>query len=339
MASEPLPPSDKEMNTYGGMFAASTFGIAILSSSLLVVQIVLVLYGALGFFATPKARRKGRRCFIIISSLMLVMCAIDIGFDLWKAFLLLYTGGPTGISYLDALGTLAESENWRWAPIGDAFFTAAIALGDFLMLWRCLVLWADKKWVVLFPFLACLGSIALNITYLVGEATSDGDLRTKSQLSSAVLNVTMNIMITFLIVLRVMQVRSRTAKVFPNQKPPLWYSEVTALVIESAAPLAIFGILFIALGAAFVSERSRMLEGGRVIQRGRHNVATDVVGCFYDAFCTLLPQMIIVRVTRGKAWDSRVIYPTEFEGACLSQPIQFARSEKEGTASNTSDSV
>ncbi|KAH6907541.1 hypothetical protein BKA70DRAFT_1563044 [Coprinopsis sp. MPI-PUGE-AT-0042] len=309
MASESHPPSDKEMNTYGAMFAASTFGISILSGGLLVVQIVLVLYGLSGFFTTPKDRRKGRLRFIIISAVMLVMSAIDISFDLWKFFLFLYTGGPDGVSYLRAI--VAIDENYRWEPIGDAFFLAAVALGDILMLWRCLILWTERKWVVLFPSLVCVCSIATRITYLVGDVTSAVGIRAKVLLAGDILHVAMNITITFLIVLRVMGARSRAAKAFPDQKPPRWYSEVTALVVESAAPLAIFGACSIVLRGAMLTQPARQLQSGQVLQRARRNIFSDVVHCLYSAFCTLSPQMIIVRVTRGKAWKHSMVEATE----------------------------
>ncbi|KAH6911869.1 hypothetical protein BKA70DRAFT_1099155 [Coprinopsis sp. MPI-PUGE-AT-0042] len=324
MASESRAPSDKELNTYGAMFAADTFAISVLSTSLLVVQIVLVLYGVSGFFANPKNKRKGRLRFIIISVLMVTMGTIDMSFDLWEDFLRLYTGGPDGISYLRALSI--QAKNWRWRTIGDAFFYAAITLGD---LWRCLVLWTDKKWVVLFPSLAWLGSIA----YLVSNATVDFDLSSRTQLAGSILNVTMNIMITFLIVLRVMRARYRAAKAFPDQKPARWYSEVTALVVESAAPLAIFGICFIALRGITMTEAAKQLRSGNVLQRGRYNIAIDVVGTFYYAFCTLSPQMIIVRVTRGKAWNSSVVGATD-EGANVTQAIRFAHSARETATSD-----
>ncbi|KAH6907534.1 hypothetical protein BKA70DRAFT_1104553 [Coprinopsis sp. MPI-PUGE-AT-0042] len=332
MASESRTPSDKEMNTYGSMFAASTFGRGVLSTALLVVQIVLVLYGVSCFLNTPKDRRKGRLRFVIISSLIMVMWTINISFDLWEDFLILYTGGPDGLSYLQALRTLAANENLRWEPIGDAFFCAAIALGDILMaspLWRCLILWTDRKWVVLFPSLACLGSIGEFMLLFVCRAL---------QLAGAILHVAMNIMITFLIVLRVMRVRYCFAKAFPDQKPPRWYSEVMALIIESAAPLAIFGICAIALRGSVLTQSARQLQSGQVIQRARRNIIMDIVHSFYDAFCTLSPQMIIVRVTMGKAWNSSVLETTS-EGANISQPVQFVHSEKETTASNISDSV
>ncbi|KAH6907536.1 hypothetical protein BKA70DRAFT_1563040 [Coprinopsis sp. MPI-PUGE-AT-0042] len=320
MASESNPPSDKEMNTYGFMYAATTFGLSILSTALFVVHIVLVLYGVSGFFSTPKERRKGRLRFIIISCLMMVMCAIDIvASDLWEYFLILYAGGPDGLSYLQTMSD--QRENWLWVTIGDILFTTAIVLGDILMLWRCLVLWTDRKWVVIFPSLVCLGSITSNITWIVSDVTSDVDLRSNTLLTSYILRVAMNVMITFLIVLRVMRVRARTAKAFPHQEPPRWYLGVTALVVESAAPLAIFG-----------------LESGYMLKRARRSTFGNAVACFYDAFCTLSPQMIIVRVTRGKAWDSCAVEATDRE-ANISQPIQFAHSTKETTPSNTSASV
>ncbi|KAH6907551.1 hypothetical protein BKA70DRAFT_358608 [Coprinopsis sp. MPI-PUGE-AT-0042] len=338
MTSEFRPPSDKEVDTYGSMLAVSIFGVSELSTSLFVVQIVLVLYGLSGFLVTPKDRRKGRLRFIIISALMLVMCAIDIGFDVWRSFLLMYTGGPDGESYLRVSSVLsARYENWN-RPIGDAFFFAAVALGDFLMLWRCLILWTDKRWVVLFPSLACVGSIASNIAYLASEAASNTGLKSQMQLAGAVLNVAMNIMITFLIVFRVMRARFRTAKAFPHQKPPRWYSEVTAIIVESAAPLAIFGIIFMALRGTVLSESGRRLQSGQVLRRGRLNIVTGFSQCLYNAFCTLSPQMIIVRVTRGKAWDGRVMEGTD-EDENLSQPIQFVHSAKETTDSNISNSI
>ncbi|KAH6907528.1 hypothetical protein BKA70DRAFT_1489590 [Coprinopsis sp. MPI-PUGE-AT-0042] len=299
MASEFRPPSDQEMDTYGFMFAVDVFVSSTLNSSLFVVQIVLVLYGVSGFFATPKDRRRGRLRFIIISSLMLAMCAIDISLGLWKDFLILFTGGPDGVSYLRAKGVLDVNENWRWDSMGDVFFYTAIALGDILMATLALSCNMDGEKMgrpVSLPGLSWLNR-----------------LRAKAQLAGAVLHVAMNIMITSLIVFRVMQARSRAAKAFPDQEPPRWYSEVTALVVESAA------------SARYLWHLHYSLQ--------KHHF--DPVG---KAAPTLSPQMIIVRVTRGKAWNSTVVGATD-EGSNPTQPIQFARSTKEMTASNISDSL
>lgn len=56
------------------------------------------------------------------------------------------------------------------------------------------------------------------------------------------LAVSTNVIITLLILLRIGLVMRQTRRVLPERKPLGAYSRVVAIVIESAAPLAVFGI-------------------------------------------------------------------------------------------------
>jgi hypothetical protein len=148
----------------------------------------MVVYGLSVFIGTPKDQRKGRLRFIIISWIILLASGTDVMIDLWFISRVLLTGGPTGISYLKALPAQYIAVQ-KPTIASDALLCFAIAVGDILMvgkwenlwlhiltqwclsrahqLWRCLVLWKNKTWVVGFPILVFIASIGMLICCVI----------------------------------------------------------------------------------------------------------------------------------------------------------------------------
>ncbi|KAH6912347.1 hypothetical protein BKA70DRAFT_1184942 [Coprinopsis sp. MPI-PUGE-AT-0042] len=329
-----ISPSDEEMNLYGGMLATSQFAGAMLGGALLAVQIFMVIYGLSVFLSTPKEQRKGRLRFIVISWVILVTFSVDTLLDISTVFRILFTGGPTGISYLEADELVWQADK-KLGVIGDSFLTVAVTLGDILMLWRCVVLWNDKKWVVALPALTCIGDIVCQIIYLIPDkfAAVEGPIdATKVSVALISLSVALNIMVTCLILLKLISTRLSMAKVLPDRKLPSMYSEVTAIIIESASPLALFGIFLVIVIAI---ERWHLPKG--MVQVGKVHVLLEILDWLYNAFCALSPQMIIFRVTTGQSWKSAA--DSNKGAATFSQPIHFAREVQESSSSNVSHSA
>ncbi|KAH6907433.1 hypothetical protein BKA70DRAFT_356299 [Coprinopsis sp. MPI-PUGE-AT-0042] len=290
-------PTELEKVTYRRILASSIFGSSILSGAQIAVQLFMVLYGVSVFLGTPKDARKGRLRFIIISCIILVTSSIDSIFDMWRTFRVLFAGGLAGGAY-----STAYREDWisysHVIVAGDSMLAIAIAVGDILMLWRCLVLWKDKKWVVVLPSLACLGSIVCYVLYLLPERTTLGPVvdALKASVASSSLSVATNVMITILILSQLIKTRLSLSKALPDRKSPRLYSDVTAIIVESAAPLAFFGICSIVVtGIASLAEPKTLLGRGTV------QAANDAFGSLYYAFSVLSPQMIIFRVTTGRS--------------------------------------
>ncbi|KAH6911292.1 hypothetical protein BKA70DRAFT_1061436, partial [Coprinopsis sp. MPI-PUGE-AT-0042] len=132
------------------------------------------------------------------------------------------------------------------------------------------------------------------------------------------LSVATNIMITLLILFKLVKARLNMSKALPDRKAPRLYSDVTSIIVESAAPLAVFGICSVIVTVIGLHPPEKLLE------RGRIHALIEAFGSLYYGFSVLSPQMIIFRVTTGRSWknakDSEEVFAT------FSQPINFARS-------------
>lgn len=283
------------------MLAASAFGGAALGLGLLGMQVFMVFYGISAFFGMPKKERRGRLRFIIISCTILATSSGATLLDAWGSYRVLYRGGPNGKSYIQA-----NIESWGGPQvpmlIGDALGWMTIIQGDALMLWRCYILWRAQRWVMIVPCITCFAATICIFISFLPLAAWNGEYLSPARLQPTVAGISMsvatNIMITSLIVSRLVITWKNRQKAFPEQTGRNIYSNVIAIIVESAAPLALFGIcLIIAVALA------RIYPPRNIVQRGRVTVVADIFNWLYsNAFCGLSPQMIIFRVTTGNSW-------------------------------------
>ncbi|KAH6912274.1 hypothetical protein BKA70DRAFT_1398244 [Coprinopsis sp. MPI-PUGE-AT-0042] len=308
-------PSMGEENAYGTMLASSVFGNSILSCALFGIQFFMCLSSLSAYLRRSEESRKGHFRYILIGGVILVTFSIDLVFDIWQLFRVLFTGGPEPSSY-SLVYIQDEVTNIAVIIAGDAMLGVTIAVGDILMLRRCLILWSHQKWVVLLPSLTCIGAIVSYITYLV--LSQDTDKQSRAVVASVSLSVATNVMVTLLILLRLRMTWLRTSKAFPDRKTPRVYLDTAGILIESAAPLTVFGIWVIIMTAL-----NYWYAPEGLVARGRLSVANDASLCLYYSFCALSPQMIIYRVANGRSWKD--VAETMDGGANISQPIRFAR--------------
>ncbi|KAH6912271.1 hypothetical protein BKA70DRAFT_1535616 [Coprinopsis sp. MPI-PUGE-AT-0042] len=309
-------PSLGEENAYGTMLASSVFGTTILSSVLYGIQFFMILSSLSTYLRRSEEARKGHFRYIVIGGVILVTFSIDLAFDIWQTFRILFTGGPHPSSYIPVY-IQDEAANMPVIIAGDAMLGITIAIGDILMLWRCFILWSHQKWVVLLPLLTCIGAIASHMSYLI--LIGDLDIASRAIVASVSLSVATNVMVTLLILLRLRMTWLQTSKAFPDRKTPRIYLDTAGIIVESAAPLAVFGtylIIMTALNTWFVPKG--------LVAQGRLSVANDASLSLYYSFCALSPQMIIYRVANGRSWESTEV--SKDGGANISQPIQFIHS-------------
>ncbi|KAJ2913703.1 hypothetical protein MD484_g6718, partial [Candolleomyces efflorescens] len=96
------------------------------------------------------------------------------------------------------------------------------------------------------------------------------------------------------------------------------YTGVVAILVESAAPLTIFGII-----SAILLQANNSLE----ITSPALYVCDYLFQGLFLSFCALSPHMIIFRVTTGRSFTR---FPTQNDGR-LSNPIQFAHQTAESS--------
>lgn len=90
----------------------------------------------------------------------------------------------------------------------------------------------------------------------------------------------MNIIVTSLILLRLFKASSALSEAFPDRKHTAVYSHVAAVIIESAAPLTLFGIGFIITAAL-----SNWTPPESILEKARRFIASDVFSWLYYSFC------------------------------------------------------
>ncbi|KAH6912276.1 hypothetical protein BKA70DRAFT_1267140 [Coprinopsis sp. MPI-PUGE-AT-0042] len=321
-----------EVDAYGIMLAASYFGGTILACILYGIQVFVVISTVSAFLRRSKQARKGHLCYVVVSCVIFVTFSVNLALDVWSNFRALIAGGPTGQSYLDSF--LNDSNGTKAPAIaGDSMIIVTVAGGDILMLWRCLILWDHKKWVVILPSLTYLGAIGSFVTYLVTLRTWPilPSLTAKATVASGALSVATNLLVTLLIMLRLTITRRHTSKAFPDRKTQRMYSDAVGVPVEAAVPLSVFGIFFI-----IVMALSFWYEPGPngLLTLGRIGVLTEIFTWVYYSLCALSPQMIVYRVATGRSWKDTA--ESRDGGAAFSQPIQFARSAKEDHGGDSS---
>lgn len=154
--------------------------------------------------------------------------------------------------------------------------------------------------MILLPFMALVGSISESeslaadsdaISYAVPVSSVAriiiGTTRGWHQygpvaataMAFATFSVSLNVMVTGLILFQLRRTCSEVSKAFPNAKRPHVYSNVAAIVIESAAPLTIFGICWVAVTGIIQYQKPVILS-----QRGTLNVLAEVSACLCSSF-------------------------------------------------------
>ncbi|KAH6912373.1 hypothetical protein BKA70DRAFT_1098466 [Coprinopsis sp. MPI-PUGE-AT-0042] len=281
------------------------------------LQVCMVVYGLSVFFGTPKDARKGRLSFILIICLILATSFVGGILDVWGSFRVLYAVdsiSPPCTLYIWNTGSRNQLEV---VYASGAAFTLVVTTGDCLMVWRCFILWKNRKWVVILPFLSTLGSFG---TFILDFSS---DLHSyNANVAALILSVATNVMATALILFPLAQTWWLVSKALPDRKASGMYLNVAAVIIESAAPLTACGIgVMITLALAWGSNGEPILRGAR------YEVMRRILNTLYFFFSALSPQMIIFRVTMGRSWRNS----EDSNGGVMafSRPIDFARVNNE----------
>ncbi|KAJ7039532.1 hypothetical protein C8F04DRAFT_1254813 [Mycena alexandri] len=170
--------------------------------------------------------------------------------------------------------------------LGTAADVTANFLGDGLMLYRCHVFWGHSRVAMALPVLLYLGSVAMGITTTIQSGLPGGDLfegiTVNFGIPWIVLTIVFNILVTAMIAVRLFSVHSKVNRVV-GKAVRKRYTGLLAILVESAAPFTILGVVYLAL---YIKELPESLA------------FADIWGCFVS----LSPQAIILRVAMGGAW-------------------------------------
>jgi len=202
-----------------------------------------------------------------------------------------YPGGQA--AYLAAYSSV-----W-YQTLGTTASVALNLLADALMIYRLYVLW--HSWLVIaFPCLLYVGSFCLGITelYLSGVpgGTIFAGISVDVDLAYLCSTIGLNVIVTCFIVGRLLHFSRRTRHILGRDTVKT-YTDLSSILIESALPYALSGIAFLI----------------------SYGIGSQTSALFLDIWIMwtcLSPQMIVLRVTSGRAWTKEKVAqsfgPTSF---------------------------
>ncbi|OCH85062.1 hypothetical protein OBBRIDRAFT_839241 [Obba rivulosa] len=267
-----------------------------------------ILYGielAL-YFATVRAawsmskREKSDMIWVYYSTVLLILLTIDVstnavwGQQMWITF----RDRPGGVPAFIA----TEQSVW-YETLGTTSAIALICLGDALLIYRCFILWASNFIIVVIPVLVYLGDLALGILVLVSSGTPGGKFFSGKAVDFGTpfycMAISLNIILTILICGRLLYVSRWVREILGHDASTL-YSSVMSIMIESALPYSICGIMFI-------------------IPYVRGSDTSIAFAQMWGKFTCISPQLIVFRVVTRKAWSrdtvNQAISAIEFNSA------------------------
>jgi hypothetical protein len=274
----------------------------------------LVLYyltlQALFYKGNDNSARR-RRFFATYSTIFLVLITMDIAINaIWGEFL--WIDGPDSPG-----GTLAwfnNNVNVWYQAMGSTTSPIMIFMGDALLIYRLFILYGSSYYVIALPLLAYFTAIAFAIIQLFVSFSPSGNFFSHSTINWGIpyysITIGLNILITLLIVTRLLKLGKAVSRAIGDDSVKM-YTSVASMLIESAAPYSLFGIVFL---VAFT--RNSMIGVG-FIQ-------------VWSKLTCICPQMIILRVATGRAWGRDAVS----QASSNINTLQFAPKPRVHTTSN-----
>ncbi|KAJ7293172.1 hypothetical protein C8J57DRAFT_1041472 [Mycena rebaudengoi] len=167
-------------------------------------------------------------------------------------------------------------------------------LADGLLLYRCYIIWGSSFKVVAFPILIYFGAMCTcqwRILLIYESAIPGASFFSGDSISFGVpyfwLTISLNIILTCAICGRLLSVRNRVRKVLGEQHCQT-YTGVVAVLLESALPFTVLGIIY-------------------VVSYARNSPFSFAFLQIWADFCAISPQLIVLRIALGKAWTKQTV--------------------------------
>jgi len=240
---------------------------------------------------SPRRNESGRSWILIAYSVvMFCLGLVFISMDLASQLLGFvdnrnFPGGPTAYSISQYSKPITV--------IPNACFVIAGWLADGFLLYRCLIVFQFRFYIIALPILVYLGDISMGVMTLFQASRPGASLWTKVTTNFGIpyfsLSVTLNVLITLLITGRLLlyrhQVRRTLGAANASTVP---YVSIVAMITESSMLYAVFSLLFI---GPYASESH----------------VSDIFLPILSQIQIISPMLIIFRVATRRAWDARTL--------------------------------
>ncbi|TFK26013.1 hypothetical protein FA15DRAFT_755344 [Coprinopsis marcescibilis] len=251
-------------------------------------------YGLAVFFETAPGKREGRGPYICIGCIIFVLFTVSACVDILKPFDALLEASD-GLEYLG----LASHKIPTWEDIvSELSMSLVFIFADGLLLYRCYLMFIGGSWwILVLPILTYLSTIAVSI-FLIFPLPPGGV--TSVETFRNILSLVTNIFITSMISYRVVATHREAEKAVSGQHLAV-YTTVVRILLESALPLSLVGIVQVAIHIVPVVSGPRRMQDYTGDARSLL-VAAHTTSAVYYALQAIAPQMIIFRVTTGRSW-------------------------------------
>ncbi|KAF9553340.1 hypothetical protein CPC08DRAFT_713833 [Agrocybe pediades] len=252
------------------------------------LEIYMYIHSVRLLMKSTRKIRQQRRLYVIVGSISLLLTGIVVFTNaVFMEFMWIehrdFEDGP--------LGYLAANSSIWWQTLGTAANQVTNFVGDGLLLYRCYIIWNGARWVIIFPGLIYLASIAMAIVTLVQSSHPGSNFFRGAPVDFGVpwaaLSVALNIVVTVLITYKLLTAHHRLKKVLPDHAVRM-YTGMSAIFIESALPFSILGIAF-------------------AVTYGLHSDIGPAFLFVWATFCALSPQLIIFRISSGQSWTRDLV--------------------------------
>ncbi|KZT28830.1 hypothetical protein NEOLEDRAFT_1154312 [Neolentinus lepideus HHB14362 ss-1] len=208
-----------------------------------------------------------------------------------------YPGGPNAF--------FVEQNSYWFNVVGYSVYIVNTWLQDGLLLYRFILIWNFRYWMLVVPTLLYLVSIIMSC-FLMSQIAQPGNniwqrLSINFALSYWSTSIATTILLTVLIVSRVMYIRHRLSKVLGRTGNDTPYLTVSAMLIESAFLYSVFALVFLVSYA-----RNNTLQNFPGMQ-----IFISMILPISDRVKSIAPLLIILQVTRGRAWTKNSIRDTQ----------------------------
>ncbi|KAH8097052.1 hypothetical protein BXZ70DRAFT_895237 [Cristinia sonorae] len=249
------------------------------------------------------ASPRSRQSWILLSyiTLLFVIGSIENGVNMFGSM-------DTFVINRDYPGGPGQFEQDQFAlhykAIGYVVSIIGFWLADGLMVFRFCTVFGTKWWKRLLPIVLYVASIATSIMLLHAVLSPNKALWFSSGfdllLAYCIITITINVLLTFSIVLYLVYMRFTLRKTFgPSHTSP--YFSISAMLIESALLLTVFTLAYL-------------------VPTSKHSSVGLIFVRLLPQIQLIAPLLIILRVAHGRAWTRATAQLTMHEGGTMGRP-------------------
>ncbi|THH32299.1 hypothetical protein EUX98_g1896 [Antrodiella citrinella] len=225
--------------------------------------------------------------FFVYSTVLFILVTIDMSTNaVWGEIMWIDKRDNPGVSTF-----IVENLSVWYQIMGSTTVVAMVLMGDALLLHRLYLIWGSNIWVVVLPGLVYCGTLTLGILELVSSFKPGGFFLSGKAENFGTpyysITICMNILLTILICARLYYL-SKQAKKMIGFHAAERYTSLAAIMIESAVPYTVMGIILLPFYA-------------------RGNDIAIALGQVWSKLTCLAPQMIVLRIVSGRAWDRQIV--------------------------------